>query len=330
MARPKLSDAERDALREEKRATAEAAIDRLLCEDGWATWLRLRRSLHTYSWTNQVLIAQGAWSQSIMAAEGHPAAPATPCAERPSLVKAAWRWKLDGYHPAKGTRALYVWVYKGRRRKDGGWTCCGEPRGKLRQCPVCGKADHFFQLGPVFDASQVVSFDTGERPETPNLEGEPITGSDPGGALLAPLAEWAIAEGIVATVDLDAESEHGEGGSWNTRTRHLRVCSGEPNRQLRTLVHELAHALGITSKDAPELTYADAEVAVECVSFIVAGVAGLDTSGEAVPYMAGWGGEDARAKVRALASLIDATAKRLEAPVVALLAGDVDRQLVTA
>jgi antirestriction protein ArdC len=103
----------------------------------------------------------------------------------------------------------------------------------------------------------------------------------------------------------------------NLRVRGVKKSG---NAMLRVLIHELAHASGVSSKnDALDLTYAEAEVAVECVSYIVAATAGLDTSSEAVPYMAGWAGEEAKVKVRALAALIDATAKELEQPILALL-----------
>ena len=322
-----LTDEQRAAYREAKREQAEHALETLLSEEGWATWLRLRRNLHDFSWTNQALIAAQAHEQATLAEQGiysrdgwTPGAPDTPCAAIPTLVKSAGRWKRDGYHPAKGTRGLYVWVYKSRRRKDGTWFCCGEIQSK-GTCPTCGKQDRYFQLGAEFDASQVISFETGEPPVVSVPESQPVTGSDPGERLLAPLAEWAVEAGVATSVDLDATSGHGEGGSYNTATGEIRVCTGrEPNSRLRTLIHELAHAKGITSKsDTLDLSYSEAEVAVECVSYVVAATAGLDTSSEAIPYIAGWGGADAKDKVRALGQLIDTTAKELEQPILALL-----------
>lgn len=335
-----MTPEERAAYREQKRQDAEERLDALLTEEGWANWLRLRRSLHTYSWTNQVLIATAAWRQARMAHDDHPDAPAWPCAPHPTVVKAAWKWKRDGYHPAKGTRGLLVWVRQDRLRKDGTWVCCGQTLSRRDgRCPTCQKDRAYFVLKPTFDASQVVSFDTGEPPNIELPEGQPIEGDHPGDLLVGPLAEWALEQGLVESLDLDATSDHGELGSFNQRTRHLRVVAeGAPNARLRVLIHELAHALGVTSArpirgDADgdgtglALTYAEAEVAVGCVSYMVASVAGLDTSSESIPYMAGWGGEDARQKVRALAQLIDTTAKRLEAQVLELLA---DRTEVVA
>lgn len=313
----RMTDEERAAYREEKRHEAEQRMDAILTADGFQTWLRLRRNVRSYSWANQVLIAIQAHERGII----------------PTIVKPASVWKRDGYHPAKGSHAMHVWAFCGRRRKDGSWTCTGGAEGPHaprrltteRECPTCGKPDHYFKLGPVFDASDVRSFETGEPPAMPDLRGEPITG-DSLEWLIAPLVAHAERTGWIGHADLQATSQHGELGSWNYKTRELRVCvtdgAGQPtsgNARLRTLLHELAHALGITSKTDDTLTYEDAEVAVECVSYIVAGTIGLDTGGEAIPYMAGWGGENAREKMRDLAGRIDAAAKTIEDAVLPLL-----------
>lgn len=320
-----MTDEDRAEYREQQRQRADALLDALLTQEGWSGWLRLRRNLHSYSWANQALIAAGASEQAALARAGDPAAPVTPCAAMPTLVKGASAWKRDGYHPARGTRGLSIWAYRSRRRRDGSWSCCGA-RLTGDRCGECGRSDHYFAVVPVFDASQVRSFGTGEAPPPRPDARVPVEGDDPGSELLPVLHRWALAEGIAATVDLDCDDRRGEGGSWTPRTRALRVCrriSGverSANSRLRTMIHELAHALGITSlATGSTLTYADAEVAVECVSYVVAGTVGLDTSGEAVPYMAGWGGERARTLVRELAPLIDAAAKRIEAPLLVAL-----------
>jgi hypothetical protein len=53
-------------------------------------------------------------------------------------------------------------------------------------------------------------------------------------------------------------------------------------------------------------------VLVETVTYIVCAGAGLDVSGESVPYVAGWGQEDAVAAVRQFAATIDTVARRIE------------------
>ena len=163
--RPQLTDQELAERRELKRKEAEQRLDMLLSEEGWATWLRLRRNLHEFSWTNQVLIAIPAGLAARHRADDR---------------QGAWRWKRDGYHPAKGTKALFVWVFKSRRRKDGSWRCCGQTYGPKQRSCECGKADHYFQLGPVFDASDVRSFESGEPPVVELPQRQPVEGEVPG------------------------------------------------------------------------------------------------------------------------------------------------------
>lgn len=321
-----MTDEQREAYREAKRQEAEQALDALLTEEGWANWLRLRRGLHSYSWGNQALIAGAAWAQATMAEEGHPEAPLHPCSKTPVLVKAAWKWKRDGYHPARGSRGLPIWVFNSRRRKDRTWFCCGVKRTE-NACPECHRPDHYFTVGRTFDASQVVSFETGEAPVIELPQGQPIEGDDLAW-MLDELVAIALREDWCSAVEMDVAPEMGEGGWFRLSDRVIGVCPAAANAQLRTLIHELAHALGISSKKL-DLSYAECEVAVECVSFMVASTVGLDTSGESIPYMAGWGGAEAREKVRGLAQLIDATAKKIEAPLLELLEAR-DAEAVTA
>jgi hypothetical protein len=81
------------------------------------------------------------------------------------------------------------------------------------------------------------------------------------------------------------------------------------NAKVRVRVHELAHALGI---GYGEHGRAQAEVLVDTATYIVCAGAGLDVSGESVPYIAGWGQNDAAAAVRRFAETIDAVARRIE------------------
>jgi hypothetical protein len=309
--RPQMSEEERAAYREQKRAEAEERMDTLLTADGFQSWLQLRRNVRTYSWANQVLIIAQALERGT----------------NPTILKPAPVWKKDGYHPAAGSRAYHIWAFCSRRRKDGSWSCCGHTFGeKPRTCPDCGKQDHYFKLGPIFDAADVRSFETGEPPSVPEvLKGAPIEG-DELEWLIAPLIEHAMREDWISDALLTAASERGELGSYNHQTRVLRVCAtdekGEPtsgNARLRVVLHELAHALGMSRKLDDALTYPDAEVGADCTAYVVAATVGLDTSADSIPYMAGWGGEDARAKMRALASRIDAIAKQLEDAILPLL-----------
>lgn len=197
MPKTKMTEDERAAHRAAKREEAEHQLDQLLSADGFKTWMRLRRTVHKYNWTNQVLLTMQALDR------GH----------EYLLAKPAPIWKRDGYHPAKGSHAMYVWVYASHRRKDNTWTCCEKARTE-RVCPDCGRPDHHFRLGPVFNAPDVRSFETGEAPEPPDFNGTPIEGDDLE-HLIEPLADHALDAGWIAEAHLDEITSHGEGGSWD-------------------------------------------------------------------------------------------------------------------
>jgi hypothetical protein len=81
-----------------------------------------------------------------------------------------------------------------------------------------------------------------------------------------------------------------------------------PNARVRTLIHELAHALGVGYADYGRQA---AEVIVESAATIACASAGLDTSGESVPYIAGWG-DGSNDALREYASKVDELAGQLE------------------
>ncbi len=62
------------------------------------------------------------------------------------------------------------------------------------------------------------------------------------------------------------------------------------NAQLRTLIHECAHAPGI---DYERYSRAQAEVIVDTVTYLAAASVGLAVDGETIPYVAGWGEDGA-------------------------------------
>jgi hypothetical protein len=87
------------------------------------------------------------------------------------------------------------------------------------------------------------------------------------------------------------------------------VSAGPANKHVRTLVHELAHALGLAYD---QYGREQAEVLVDCVTHIVCGSAGLDVGGESIPYIAGWGEDGALDAIRQYAETIDTIARSIE------------------
>ena len=75
---------------------------------------------------------------------------------------------------------------------------------------------------------------------------------------------------------------------------------------------DAGHALGI---GYAEHDRARAEVLVESITYIVCGSIGLDTSGESIPYVAGWDDDDLES-LEAFAQLVDSCARTIEAVVI--------------
>lgn len=152
----------------------------------------------------------------------------------------------------------------------------------------------------VFDVAQT----SGDPlPEPPR---EPITG-DSHAALLPRLGEYAASLGY--TVEY-VETGSAALGFCDAIGKRIVVSPEQrANARVRTLVHELAHAMGV---GYAEYGREAAEVIVESAATIACGSVGLDTSGEAVPYVAGWG--DGKADtLRAFAGKVDELAAALEA-----------------
>ena len=135
---------------------------------------------------------------------------------------------------------------------------------------------------------------------------EPITG-DSHKHLLAPLEEFAASLGYsVRRAPLKDTT-----GGWCDNS-HMEIVVNErvpANAQVRVLVHEIAHALGIGYADRGR---ARAEVMVDCVTYIVCSQVGLDTGGESIPYVAGWGAGGELDAIQQDAQTIDEVARQIE------------------
>jgi hypothetical protein len=86
------------------------------------------------------------------------------------------------------------------------------------------------------------------------------------------------------------------------------------NAQVKTLIHEPAHALlrAESSEDDPALEQAAEELVVESVAYTVCGALGLDSAGYSIPYLASWSGEGEIDTLERTAALIDRLARRIE------------------
>jgi hypothetical protein len=275
MAYQKLTEQERAARREADRQRIAHAARALLSSDGWQRWVavRARNGLSRYSFSNQLLIA---------------------LTKPEATYVAGFKAWLDlGYCVRKGERAIRIFAPLKVKERD---SDTGEETGKTIVR---------FRLVSVFDRSQVDPLPSGEAVAlAPPMQ--PI-GGESHAHLLEPLIGFARELGFTVSV----ETISGSVGGWcDPAAKRIAVDSAEPgNAQVRTLIHELAHALGV---DYAHYGRERAEVIVDTVTFIVASSVGLDIGGESIPYIVGWGEDGALDAVTEFAQTIDTLARRIE------------------
>ncbi|HSZ12873.1 MAG TPA: ArdC family protein [Solirubrobacteraceae bacterium] len=161
-----------------------------------------------------------------------------------------------------------------------------------------------FRAVSVFDISQT---DGEPLPEPPC---EPVTG-DSHAPYIAKLESFARSIGYRVEY---RPLEH-VGGFCRASESLICVSTNNTsaNRRVKTLIHELAHAVGVPTYK--EHGRADAEVIVETAAVIVCRSIGLDTSGESIPYIAGWGEANDVAAIRRYAETVDTITRTLESAV---------------
>jgi len=282
--RRKLSEEERAAKRAAQRELMAKAIEELRSSEGWQRWLSVRRHFHSYSLHNQLLIAF----------------------QRPGATRVAGfrRWLSLGYAVRKGERGISIWAP------------CPPSKKKLREWKEAGadpeqRPRTFFRLVSVFDQSQVDSlpeFPGGPLDLDPPIY--PVEGSDLA-HLQGPLVDLAASIGVPVSFEQLDGVRRGYYAPAEKRIVIAAEAGISANAELKTLIHELSHALVRCERqeEDPKLTYAEEEVVVECVAYTVCSSVGLDTAGYSVPYVTSWseGGE-----IERYAVLIDRLASRIE------------------
>ena len=197
------------------------------------------------------------------------------CSQDPGATRVAGfaTWKKLGRSVLKGERAIWILApMTGRRTR----TDDAEERR-----PIVG-----FRPVPVFDVAQT---EGDPLPEVcRNLAGEDPT------ACFTLLEERAQAMGYsVVRTELPGATN----GDCAFALRRIRVeCRNEPAQQVKTLAHELAHALLHEGMDDRPL----AELEAESTAFVVCRNLGLDTADYSFGYVACWagGGREAVAQVK--------------------------------
>jgi hypothetical protein len=209
--------------------------------------------------------------------------------QRPSAQRVAGfrAWLAMGYCVMRGQRAIRIWApMSPSKRAIAAWQAAGaDPAERPRI---------WFKLAPVFDRlSRVRSGDVADR--------------------LPALVALAGAIGSHVAFEPVAGDAH---GYYELATRRIVIDTSLPaNARVKTLVHELSHAL-LRAEPAEEdlaLTRAEEELVVEATAYRVCGGAlGLDTAGYSIPYLASWSQQTPLATIERRAGLIDRLARRIE------------------
>lgn len=269
----RLSKAEREQRRAQDRERLRVAARELLSSEGWQRWVRARALFHAYSLRNCMLLAQQCHERGIDA----------------QRVAGFRTWLKLGRCVRKGEKGLVVLAPMPIRQREGEDDDADERRVVFRSAFVFADALPDVEPAPLEAPRESLTGDSHEH-------------------LLERLQVFAASIDFAVAFEAIAE---GAGGWCDSRGKRIVVDAGLPaNAQVRVLVHELAHALGVGYE---QFGRARAEVIADTVTFVVCGSVGLEVGGESIAYVAGWGEDGALEAVIEFAETIDQLARRLEA-----------------
>ena len=256
----KFTAAQRDAYRAKARdrqqellATLEARVKAIQSSDEFTAWLKTAARFHRYSYNNQLLIIL----------------------QRPEATRVAGytTWQRLGRQVRKGESGIAIFapmtVMVGGEDADG---TVDEPRAITR-----------FKVEHVFDIAQT------DGAELPDFQVDALEGPcelD----LFTTLTTIAEARGLTVTqVDPNPGAEHASyRGYYDPLKQLIYVRPASPAQAMKTLIHELGHALddGLRGSPPPEQ-----ETVAEATAYVVSAHFGLDTGAYSFRYIARWARE---------------------------------------
>ncbi len=247
-------------------------VTKLTESQEWIRWLDVQRRFHRYSWGNCLLIS----------------------IQRPDATQVAGyrRWQDLGRQVRKGERGIFILAPVVNRTK----VVVEDHEGGEESTDA--HSVRAFRAACVFDVAQT---DGDELPEVAAR----LNGDDPHQAF-GQLVD--IATGIGYRVELTSLPGQ-RNGDCNFLEQRLRVREGlTPAQMVKTLAHELAHALLHNPMHDHLVVDRDiAELEAESVAYVVCSGLDIDSGSYSFGYIAGWagGGEIASKKISESAARIN-------------------------
>lgn len=263
-----------------------AAVEAIVTGDDWQRMLKVAAKFHRYSFNNQLMIFL----------------------QRPdaTLVAGFRRWQELGRFVKKGEKGIAIFApcrYKSDPPENG--PSAASPGGKgasqtQSSSAVSGSAlavevaappgdrpktevIRGFRVVHVFDIAQT------EGDEIPDLDAvrpQLLDGDAPEGV-------WEALVNQTNAIDFEVvrEQKGSENGFCDVLNKTIAVRPDvSPGQAVKTLIHELAHAL-LHSEESPK-SREIAEVEVESVAFVVLDALGMASDDYSFPYVARWSGGD--------------------------------------
>lgn len=271
MVKKVYTEEERELHRQEQHALMEGAIESLTTEAGFQRWLKIRTtaSLRRFSFYNQMMIL----------------------AQKPdaTLVHTFASWLKQERRVKRGEHG--IWVLK----------------------PIFAKVKEKNPLtGEENEVQKLVGFNGIKEFDISQTDGEPVDieefkiGTDMFGIWTDKLIDYAHTMGWIV------EFHDGINANGYCRPSDKKIVIKDGGRaiddQVRTLVHEIAHAHDINYET---FTREDAEIIVETTACIVLMEMGLTDLRTSAQYIASWSDGDIKI-VKARASLADKIADKIE------------------
>ena len=231
-----------------------AQVEALTRSDEWMRFLKFAGSFHAYSFNNLILIL----------------------AQRPDASQVAGfrKWQELGRQVRKGERGIKIFGFSTKKVTAEDPDTGEETTRKIPRFPLL----------TVFDITQTDPIDDSQTVEHP---ARGLTGTGPDGVWEAVTA-WLVDEGWTVTQEPIAGAAN---GYTLPRERKVIVDNGLSDAQaIKTLLHEAAHV--VLHEDLASSDYHAHrgiwETEAESVAYVLAAMAGLDTSAYSVGYVATW------------------------------------------